>query len=97
MYFIFIAGDEDMFLINNTGSRVIPEYLADGLTASSLALSSHETSQNFGTRTDPCSVNPPRNDRQRRSQGLIALRTKDSECCVLGKFTFSYSIIFYLL
>lgn len=74
MYFIFIAGDEDMFLINSAGSRVIPEYLADGSTASSLAPSSHETSQNFGTRIDPCNVNLPRNARPRRSQGLIALR-----------------------
>ena len=38
MYFIFIAGDEDMFLVNSAGSRVIPEHLADGSKASSLAL-----------------------------------------------------------
>ncbi|PWA61719.1 hypothetical protein CTI12_AA370850 [Artemisia annua] len=63
-----LGGSEDIFLINNTEGRVIPEHLADGSTASGVGPSSHETSQNFATLTEHCNVDLPRNDRRRRSQ-----------------------------
>jgi hypothetical protein len=51
MWFIFIAGDEDIFLTNSTGDRVIPGEVADGLRATGLGSSSHETFQTFATPT----------------------------------------------
>ncbi|PWA74562.1 hypothetical protein CTI12_AA250600 [Artemisia annua] len=63
--------DEDIFLINSTGSRVIPGHVADGLRASGVGPSSRETSQNFATPTENCNVNLPRNDRQRHSQARM--------------------------
>jgi hypothetical protein len=66
-------------------------------TASRVGSLSNETSQSFATPAEHCSVDLPRNSRQRRSQGLVLLKTKNSACRVLYEFAFAYSIIFDLL
>ena len=76
MWFIFIAGDEDIFATNSTGDRVIPGDVADGLGAAGLGSSSHENFQTFAAPTEQWNINLPRNHDQSHPQGLIAFKTK---------------------
>ena len=74
--FIFIAGHEDIFRPNNTGDRIIPADVMDGLRPAGVGSSSDETFQTFAAPRDLCSINLPRNHNQRHLQGLFGLKQK---------------------
>lgn len=73
-WFIFIAGDEDIFRANNTGDRIIPADVADGFRPTGFGSSSHETFQIFAAPRELCNINLPRNHNQRHPQGLFGLK-----------------------